>query len=68
MIFPLSTPDISLWLAVTAIVLLVTSELIFTLPEYSGRLAIDKTFLRYCAMGCGVGFLVTVIMRIMSIG
>jgi hypothetical protein len=65
--FPLSVSDVSLWLAVSAIILLVTSELIFTLPEFSGRFAIDKMFLRYCALGCGVGFLVTVVMRVMGV-
>jgi len=61
---PLSMSDISLWLAATAIILLVTSELLFTLPKFSMRLNIDKKQLRLVALGCGLGFLVTVVMRV----
>ncbi|MCW3995061.1 MAG: hypothetical protein NWE98_02785 [Candidatus Bathyarchaeota archaeon] len=67
MIFPLTIPDISLWLAVTAIILLVASELIFSFPEYSSRITLDKKLLRYCAVGCGLGFCVTVLMRMVGI-
>ena len=64
MIFPLSFSDISLWLAATAIVLLVTSELLYSLPEISARLMIDKQHLRLVALGCGLGFIITVMMRV----
>ena len=64
MIFPLSLSDISLWLAVTAIILLITSELLYSLPEYSARVMIDKKRLRLVAIGVGLGFMVTVVMRI----
>jgi hypothetical protein len=64
MIFPLTLSDISLWLAVTAIILLITSELIYSLPEISARIMIDKKRLRLVALGCGLGFLVTVVMRV----
>jgi hypothetical protein len=64
MIFPLSFSDISLWLAATAIVLLVTSELLYSLPEISARLMIDKEHLRFVALGCGLGFIITVMMRV----
>ena len=64
MIFPLTLSDISLWLAVTAIILLITSELLYSLPAFSARLLIDKKRLRIVALGCGLGFLVTVVMRI----
>ena len=67
MIFPLSIDDISLWLAVTAIILLITSELLFASPGYSMRVVLDKRLLRMCAIGCGLGFLVTVVMRIMGL-
>lgn len=67
MVFPLSISDISLWLAVTAIILLVTSELLYSAPEYSSRIAIDRHFLRMVAIGCGLGFAVTVFMRIAQI-
>ncbi len=64
MILPLTLSDISLWLAVTAIILLITSELLYSLPEISGRIMIDKTRFRLVALGCGLGFLVTVVMRV----
>jgi hypothetical protein len=62
--FPLTISDISLWLAATAIILLITSELFSSLPEISARLKIERTRMRIAAIGCGLGFLVTVIMRI----
>jgi hypothetical protein len=64
MIVPLSLSDISLWLAVTAIILLITSELLYSLPEISARMMIDKNRFRLVALGCGLGFLVTVVMRV----
>lgn len=64
MIFPLSLSDISLWLAVTAIILLITSELLYSLPEISARIMIDKKRLRLAALGVGLSFLVTVAMRV----
>ena len=64
MIFPLSLSDIGLWLAVTAIILLITSELISSSPEYSARILIEKKPLRVAAVGCGLAFLVTVGIRI----
>jgi hypothetical protein len=64
--FPLGFWDISLWLAVTAIILLVTSEL---MSPYYGRtrLAIDKKRLRNTALVVSVLFLVTVAVRIISL-
>jgi hypothetical protein len=67
MIFPLSFSDISLWLAATAIVLLVTSELVYSLPEISSRLMINKKHLRFAALGCGLGFIITVGMRVFQV-
>jgi hypothetical protein len=64
MYFPLSLSDISLWLAITAIILLITSELLYSLPEYSTRIVIDKKLLRLVALGLGLGFLATVVIRI----
>jgi hypothetical protein len=64
MSFPLSLSDISLWLAVTAIILLITSELLHSLSGYSARIMIDKKRLRLVALGVGLSFLVTVAMRI----
>jgi len=61
--FPLSMSDISLWLAVTAIILLITSELLFTATEYAGKIVIEKKRLRLVALALGLGFLITVIIR-----
>jgi hypothetical protein len=62
--FPLTPSEISLWLAVTAIILLITSELIYSLPEISARMTIDKKRFRIAALGVGIAFLATVVMRI----
>ena len=64
--FPLSLSDISLWLATTAIILIVTSELMISLPEYSSRVGIEAKKLRLVALACGLAFMVTVIMRVFS--
>lgn len=64
--FPLSFWDISLWLAVTAIILLITSEL--TSPYYGKtNLLINKKRLKNAALTMGVLFLITVAMRIYEI-
>jgi len=64
--FPLSFWDISLFLAVTAIILLVTSELI---SPYYGKtnLLINKKRLRNVALTISTLFLVTVAVRIVTI-
>jgi len=64
--FPLGLSDVSLFLAVTAIILLVTSEYLYALPEFAATVALDKAALRMIALGCGLGFGVTVVMRIMG--
>lgn len=64
--FPLSFWDISLWLAVTAIILLVTSELIS--PHYGkSKIPINKQNLRNAALVVGVLFLATVLFRVYEI-
>lgn len=68
MVFPLGIPDISLLLAVIAIILLVTSELLYASPTYASRIVLDKRLLRFIAIGCGVGFLITVLMRAVGMG
>ena len=40
--FPMSMSDISLWLAVMAIILLITFELISSATEYSRNIIIEK--------------------------
>jgi len=64
--FPLSFWDISLWLAVTAIILLITSELI---SPYYGKtsLLINKKRLRNVALIMSIMFLITVAIRIYGI-
>jgi hypothetical protein len=62
--FPLSISDISLWLAVTAIILLITSELLSASTGYLGNVVLDKKRLRLLALGLGIGFMITVVMRI----
>jgi hypothetical protein len=62
--FPLTIADIALWLVATAIILLITSELIYSLPDFSARIKIDRSRLRLVAMGCGLGFIVIVVIRI----
>jgi hypothetical protein len=64
--FPLNFWDISLWLAVTAIILLVTSEL---LSPYYGRtrLLINHNRLKNTALVTSTLFLITVAIRIYTI-
>jgi len=64
--FPLSMSDISLWIAVMAIILLVTSELIYSHSENFGDFAIDKTRLRLAALIFGASFMVTVLLRVIA--
>jgi hypothetical protein len=64
--FPLGFWDVSLWLAVMAVILLVTSELI---SPYYGKtsLIINKKKLRNVALSVSALFLITVAIRVISI-
>lgn len=63
---PLTFWDISLWLAVTAIILLITAEL--TSPYYGQtNLLINKKKLKKVALLMGILFLITVAIRIYGI-
>jgi len=62
--FPLSISDVSLWLAVMAIILLITSELMSSSTEYSRNIVIERKRLRLVALALGTGFMITVIMRV----
>jgi len=64
--FPLSIYDLSLWLAITAIILLITSELLS--PNY-GRtnLIIEKKRLKKAALTLSILFMITVFIRIYEI-
>jgi hypothetical protein len=64
--FPLSISDIGLWLAVTAIILLVTSELLSSSTGKLGNVAIEKKRLRLVALALGIGFMATVVLRIVQ--
>jgi len=64
--FPLGFYDISLWLAITSIILLATSELISSNYGQTG-LIIEKGRLRTVALILGVIFLSTVAIRIFQI-
>lgn len=63
MLFPLAISDLGLWLAFTAIILLLTSELLLSSVPYLTDIVIDKKRLRLTALVLGMGFLATVIMR-----
>ncbi len=62
--FPLSASDIGLWLTFTAIVLLITSELLLSSSKFLSRLNIEKKQLRLAALGCGLGVLIVVAARV----
>lgn len=60
--FPLSLSDISLWLAITAIIVLAASELLS--PHYEKtNIVIDRKRLRTAALILGLLFLFTVLIR-----
>jgi len=63
MAFALSIFDVTMWLAITAIILLVTSEVLYSLPNFAGRLTIDRNRFRLAALGCGVVFLAAVLLH-----
>jgi len=60
---PLTLTDISIWLAFTAIILLITSELLNFSPEYSSKIPVDKTRMRFAGIGVGLAFLITVYLQ-----
>lgn len=63
--FPLGLWDLSLWLAATAIILFVTAE---TSTHYgAGNLNINKKRLKNVALATAITFLITFIIRIVSI-
>lgn len=67
MVFPLSLADLSLWLAAMALILLATAELLAYAPEYDQKFNINKNALRWIAVGCGLGFAVTVVMHLAQV-
>jgi hypothetical protein len=63
---PLDFWNVSLWLAVTSIILLITAQLISAYDEPS-TLLIDSRKLKTAALTTGILFLATVIIHIFSI-
>ncbi len=63
--FPLSLIDISLWLAITALVLLITAEML-SQRYHQGTIRIDKKRLRNVTVLVSISFLVTVVVRILG--
>jgi uncharacterized protein involved in exopolysaccharide biosynthesis len=63
---PLDFWNVSLWLAVTAIILLITAQLV-SAYEGSATLIVDKKGLRNAALAMGILFLIIVAMRIYEI-
>jgi len=64
--FPLGFYEISLWLAISAIILLATSELVS--PNYGQiNLLIEKQRFRTVALTLGILFLLTIAIRIYQI-
>lgn len=63
---PLSLFDITLWLAITAIILLVTAELI---SQQYGKLnlLIDKNRLRLVSLLVGIAFIIIIILNLGSL-
>ena len=64
--FPLSMSDISLWIAVMAIILLITSELLGSYSESFGDFLLDKKRMRLAGLFLGVAFMVTVLLRVIT--
>jgi hypothetical protein len=64
--FPLTVSDIGLWLAVMAIILLITSEFVSSSTGALGNVAIEKKRLRFMALAMGMGFMATVVMRVFT--
>ncbi|MGB9854193.1 MAG: hypothetical protein ACPLRY_05235 [Candidatus Bathyarchaeales archaeon] len=62
--FPMTLSDISLWLAVMAIILLITSEIISSATSSTQNIVIEKKKLRLVALALGIGFMITVVMRV----
>jgi hypothetical protein len=63
LMIPFTLPDLNLWLAAIAIILLITSELLNVSQEYSSRIPVSKTRMRIVAIGFGIAFIVTIVLR-----
>jgi hypothetical protein len=66
MTFPLGLWDISLWLAITAIIVLITSEMLS--PHYGKvNIRINRKRLQNAALAVSMLFLITVAIKIIDI-
>lgn len=64
--FPLNFWDISLWLAIAAVILLITSEILS--PQYGKiNIQINKKRLRNAAVAVSTLFLITIAIRVINI-
>jgi hypothetical protein len=66
--FPLTVADVSLWLAVIAIILIITSKLLYSLPNLASKIVLDKNLLRFLVIGCGLDLLFIVLLRTIGMG
>jgi hypothetical protein len=64
--FPLSLWDISLWLAITAIILLIASEMLSS-SRSKTNIFINKKKLRNVAFVFAILFIITVAIRVLTI-
>jgi hypothetical protein len=65
--FPLSPSDISLWIAVMAILLLITSEFLLTSTGFSEKIIIERKRLRIIALGMGIAFTFSVVLHALEV-
>lgn len=63
--FPLSPLQISLSIAVAAVIVLLTSELLPLVSDYFGDFVVDKTRLRIAALVLGAAFLVSILVQLL---
>ena len=61
--FPLSLSDFGLWLASTAVILLITTEILIPYLASLGNIIIERKRLRIIAAGFSLAFVFIVILR-----
>ena len=64
--FPLVLSDLGLWLAVVAIILLAATEVLIPMAGLSAKVTINRGLLRVIAVGCGLAFIVTVVLHVLG--
>jgi hypothetical protein len=63
---PLTQFDITMWLAYAAIIVLLTSELLYSSPKTSARMLINKRLMRLSGSGLGLAFLFLIVFYILQ--